>query len=363
MPPAQVFFEGPSPTDALMCDIPAPTDPSEKDCALPAEASDPNNVWLTQAATSLATTRSSLISLDFSQSAQAKCGANNPTKATYLGGGPFPDGATVCIDPAQFPNTYANETKACIAKCEDLINMSNLPFKPANVHDYCVANAKTSTNYKRSDFANACTAGGNPVMPFPEKRRAPEPVAWNDLSGGMTYDAATKNLTRAVAQSGPAIADFNEGAASVQVIKSGDAWVELETVTANQGVAVSLRNSCADPMNCVDSVPNTTDLGIALLFNETGEVYIFDAATVLFGGPYGTYTPGERYRLKVKDNNDGNATISFSRLTAPCTEGTVCAEDEFGPNVATLPYPLRLDVSIRGQNAGLSKATMVYIHQ
>ena len=84
-----------------------------------------------------------------------------------------------------------------------------------------------------------------------------------------------------------------------------------------------------------------------------------------FNGSYGTYNAGDRFRVRVTDNNDllpHTATITYTRLTAPCTPGTVCTEVQIGSQNAQSPsYPLRVDASLRDEGATLTNVTFVRI--
>ena len=91
-------------------------------------------------------------------------------------------------------------------------------------------------------------------------------------------------------------------------------------------------------------------------------------------GSIGTYNAGDRFRVRVTDNNDllpHTATITYTRLTAPCTPappGTappgvlVCPEIQIGSQTASSPsYPLRVDASLNQLGATLTNVTLVRI--
>jgi hypothetical protein len=97
-------------------------------------------------------------------------------------------------------------------------------------------------------------------------------------------------------------------------------------------------------------------------------VYIFESGTMVPGpGPTGevsTYNAGDRFRVRATDNNDDphTATITYTKLTAPCTPGTVCAEVQIGSQTAPSPsYPLQVDASLRDEGATLTNVTVVRI--
>ena len=127
---------------------------------------------------------------------------------------------------------------------------------------------------------------------------------------------------------------------------------------------IGLRESCADPVSCQDTDYGLSGIGFAISLNNTNGVYVLEAGTPLVvQGPFGDpYTAGERFRVRATDNHDGTATITYSRLTADCDDGTVCAEDVFFTHVGPSPsYPLRVDAIFREQNATLDDVTLVRI--
>jgi hypothetical protein len=182
---------------------------------------------------------------------------------------------------------------------------------------------------------------------------------------GTDDNGGTNTLTRSAATSVPA--DFDAGAASAQTIISGDAWVEFSAGENGLSHVLGLRNSCDDPMNdCPDADPSIDAIGFAISLNFDDQVYVIEtvpgpALNVL--GPFGTYTPGERFRVKIVNNHDGTATISYVRIMGACPDGTVCTEVPLATSTATPVYPLRVDTSFREQNASLTNVTLVRIQQ
>jgi hypothetical protein len=345
-----------------MCDFPNAEKQGVSSCATQAEVD--SGLYLSQstAATSLATSQKNALTLDWSPAALNEC-MGLPKKVQFLGG-EFPDGQQVCIDAAQqFPNVYANPTKACIARCEDVIAKGPGPF-PADIHDYCVNNAHTSTNFdKNSWYPNSCTSGGTPVPNFVDPRRTPEKVKWTDLNGA-TDNGGTNSITQTAPTTGSTIDDYKSGAASQQTILSGDAWVEFEVTALNQGMLLSLRPSCADPATCPDADPSVWDLGYALVMFTDGQVWVNEyTANPVAVGPFGAYSVGERYRVRAVDNHNGEATISYSRLLGPCAEGTQCAEQVLYTSLTPAAYPLRVDASMRVQGSTFANVTLVRIQQ
>jgi hypothetical protein len=343
-------------SDAIMCEMPAPVADPKDSCATAAEADDPANLSLTQAATALATNQKSSIALDWSPAALSAC-FGLPRKVTYLAGA-FPDGMPLCLNCAQqIPNVYATPAKACIAKCQDLITFGN-GVKPADITAYCIANATTAPNYDANICYNgACTSGGTPDPAFVDPRRAPEPLVWIDL-----IDTALGATPNTLVRSAPTSAspNFDAGAASAQIILSGDAWVEFSTTDNTLGHMLGVRNSCPDAAQCPDVSPFRDELTNALLLHENGEVYVQEGDPWMLLPPsFGPYSAGERYRIHITDNHDGTATVSYARYTGACGPAT-CPGDVFHTSVYQPAYPLRVDATLRVQNATLSDVTLVY---
>ena len=356
--PFPSFDPGPEPAaSAIMCDIPVVPGEGDDPCASMDEAA--SGIPLTAAATALATGVSHNIGLDFRPDVVAQCGG--PGKTRFQG--PFPDGFAVCLNcGAQIPAVYADPTEVCVAQCKDLINFGSGPIPDEGADAFCTANARVSTNFdKDTCFDNACTRGGTPSPDFVDPRRTPENVAWIDLFG---TDDFGNTLTRIAETTGPDDDDFNAGAASAQLITSGDAWVEFEATQTNLSHVLGVRASCDDPAACPDKDHSLDDIGFSISLNSNGMVYVIESATPLTVlGPFDPpYSIGERFRVKIKDNHNGTATISYARLIGPCTIGTVCTEDEFATMAGPAPqYPLRVNVSFREQSATIANVTIVRI--
>lgn len=358
-PPAK-FEPGTDATNAIMCDIPVPVAEGQSACATQAEAD--SGMALTAAGTALASGQSANFALDWSPAALAACGGLPIKKAFH---GPFPDGLTVCLNcGSQIPMVYATPEKACVAKCKELINYSDGPFPPEGTTAFCVANARTATNYDKDQcYPDVCSTGGTPLPGWVDPRRAPEPVKWIDHIG--TSDGSGSNtLTRIAPTTGVNVVDFNAGAASGQTIISGDAWVEFEASEINLTHVLSLRPSCAVPFDCPDMVPGLSEIGFAIDLASDGQVYVLENGSPLdVLGPFGPYAAGERFRIRVVDNHDGKAKISYSRIVGPCAPGTVCTEDVFLTSSGGPIYPLRVDSSFREQGGTLANVNLVRIKQ
>jgi hypothetical protein len=358
--PVEEFEKGPDATSAIFCEIPRPLDDDEDPCATQAEADNPDNISLSEAATAMVNGESSTFALDFSEAALTACGGL-PKKIPFYG--EYPKGLKVCIDcDAQIPAEYATPLKACIVVCRDQINFNGGPMPPEGAVDYCEANTKLAPNHKDGCYDGVCTINGSPDPSFVDPRESPEEVDWIDHIG--TDDSGgTNSLERTAATTGGTTADFNAGAASAQTIANGDGWVEFEAGDATTTVHVlGLRtSSCADPVNCPDDDPHISTVGFAIDLNSDGMVYVLEPdATAADGfavyGPFGPYTVGERYRIRATDNHDNTVSISYHRLVGGVEQPSFATN-----TVADPAYPLRVDTTFRDQGAQLDNVTIVRI--
>jgi hypothetical protein len=360
--PPKAFEPGPNATNAIMCDISKPEDEDVDYCATQAEIDDDVNISNTQAATALSTGKTRSFVLDWSDASLNECGGK-PKKIEMFG--PYPQGLTLCLNcGSQIPSVYATPVKACIAKCKDLVNAGTIPAEGTDA--FCLANTKTSTNYDKDICYEGVCDNGTPLPPgsFIDPRLTQEPVKWVDHIGTDDTGVDNNTLTRIAPTTGQTIADFNAGAASAQTILSGDAWIEFGAPEVDRDRVLSVRASCADASNCPDADPSLDAFGFGLDMNLDGQVYVVESAPALMiFGPFGPYTPTERYRVRVRDNHNGTATISYSRIVGVCAPGTECTEDVFFTSVATPPYPLRVDTSFHLQGGTLSNVTIVRIKQ
>ena len=371
--PDTTFQPGSDPTDAIMCDIPVPVaDPVLDNCATAAEAADPLNLPTTAAATALWNGQHSSFALDFSASAEADC-SGQPKKVTYLSGS-FPDGATVCINcTSQIPAVYATTTKACIAKCVDLLATLSSGFMPADKQAWCESNAHTSVNYDKNNcdprFHGACV-GGTPDPAFVDPRRAGEPIQWTDLIN-VSNPAGTTDLSQTTPDSGTTQDDFAAGAASDQIIISGDAWVDFEATTNDKAHVVGFRESrsagdveCDNAFDCPDTDPSLSDIGFGLGLGASGNVFVAESSPAInIIVLTDTYLAGDLFRVHVRDLHNGMAEISYAKITGACNPGAPCPENVFYTSVATPRFPLRVDASFREQGAQITNVNLVRIQQ
>ena len=348
-------------SSAIMCDIEKYQGATRR-CATPADLA--MGIPLAQAAEALATGQTSAVGLDFSSAAQAACGAGNPQAIDFRG--PFPEGTAVCINCGVIPTPHADATAVCVAKCQDLVDYGGAPYPPDRLA-FCTANAHPSTNFPASGcFDNACSTGGTLDPAFVDPRRAPEPVIWTDLIGTM---AVGNTLSRS-APTG-AGGELNAGAVSTQWIAHGDAYVEFEAGNSPgfTRIAGLSQVSGACPFPCTDSDPGILNLPFAISLNFAGKVYIVengvvpsDPAHTEPDGSWGSYAVGERFRVNLKDNNDGTAAVTYTRVAGTCVPGNPCVETPIYTHVGPAAvYPLRVDTSFREQNGSLANVNIVRI--
>ena len=345
---------GPTPhTSAIFCDI-------EKDagrhCATAADKA--MGVRLAAAAVALNTGQTSTIGLDESPAALARCGGE-PEAVLFQGA--FPEGYSVCLNcGAVLGPTYADANAVCVAQCEDVFDPAAITVPPpADVAAFCGLHAHASTNFPISScFDGACTTGGMLRPDFADPRRLPEALIWVDLIG---VSAASNNLTRTAATT----TNFDAGAASPQWMSRGDAYVEFSASETDKSHVIGF-GEVGCPFPCADVDPSLADIGFAVSLNRDGRFYVVEGGVLATGpdvnGSFGTYAVGQRFRVSAKDNSDGTASITYSRLTASCVPGTPCPETVFFTHVGgSAQYPLRVDASFREQGATLADVRVVRI--
>jgi hypothetical protein len=373
-PDAKWFQPGLEPaSNAIMCDIPKPNTIGQGngECATQDEVDsyliDGFGFSLSEAATGLVTGKSAETSgeivFDFSQAAKDSCDGL-PRKIEFFGR--FPDGLPICLNCGdQIPDTYGDTTKACIAKCKDLIEETS-DGVVVDVAGYCIANTRTSTNYdKNICYDGLCTSGGNVDWAggFVDPRRTPDKVNWTDFNFAE-YNAADDTMFMNAASG-----DFIAGGASAQTVAKGDAWVEFEVTQGNAAYALSLRESvdnvgqpCFDTINCPDDDFGLNKIGFGLLLFTDGFVYeVTSSPTVTTMALNVPWAVGDRFRVRANDKGNGTATISYSKLT--CMQGMACTENVFHTSSGVPKYPLRVDSSLREQNSGFKNVHFVHIRQ
>ena len=354
--PPPHLTKGESRTSAIMCEIEKFQTPVRR-CANSQDLQ--MGVPLTMAAEALVAGQLSPVGLDYSPAAQLVCGTGFPQAIDFYG--PFPNGLPVCLNCGVIPTPHADATAVCVAKCRDLINSGVGPFPPDRLA-FCNANARPATHFPSSGcYDNACFEGT--LRPdFADPRQIPEPVVWRDPIG---VSVAGANLT----QISPTTTGntFNAGAVSAQWVHANDAYVEFEAAENNLSHVAGfaqIPGGCAFP--CADTDPDITDIEFGLSLNADGRYYVLEAGQVLAGldidGSRGTYVAGERFRVRVKDNFDGKATVSYTKIVGACVPGKPCNESPiFSHTTPTAFYRLRVAAAFREQNATLANVSIVRI--
>jgi hypothetical protein len=346
-------------TSAIMCDIEKFQGPTRR-CATPTDLA--MGIPLANAAEALVTGQASNVGLDFSPAAQAACGTGIPQAIDFQGS--FPDGLAVCLNCGVIPVPHADATAVCVAQCRDLIAEDTVGPAPPDPLAFCTANARPSTHFPTSGcFEDACSTAGTLRPDFADPRRIAEAVVWRDLIGTA---AVGSTLTR-TAPTSPPPDDLTAGAVSTQWITRGDAYVEFEAADITRTKIAGLSQvpgACVFP--CTDSDPGITNLPFAISLNAFDKVFVVENGAVPPGGPdvdgsWGTYAIGERFRVRVTDNNDGTGTVTYSRIVGACVPGNPCNETVFHTAASAAVYPLRVDTSFREQNGTLANVSIVRI--
>jgi hypothetical protein len=342
--------------NAVFCDV--PRSPGRR-CATAADKAI--GIRLSAAAIALVTGQKSTIGLDDSPEALARC-SGEPEAVLFQS--EFPDGHAVCVDCGGAigapPHAYADANTLCVSECKDLYVATGQPGDPAL---FCAFLSHVSTNFAPSGSAcydGACSDGGIPLPDFVDPRRTPEPVVWGDLAGvGVT---GTTLIRTAPTPPNPQV--FDAGAASTQLFTHGDGYVEFTVNEVDKSRLCGL-SSGAPP----DTNPDAASIGFAFDLFKDGHIYLFEKGTKIAGpdtdpghqNSFGVYQTGEKYRINVRDNFDGTAKITYSRVTASCSVGNLCPDQLLYTSTSPAPYPIRVDSSFHDQGATLSDVRVVRI--
>jgi hypothetical protein len=328
---------------------------------------------LARAAVAFRENEVSTIGLDYSPEALARCNGV-PEAVTFEC--PFPDGCPVGINCDQIGpgRKYANEDAVCLDRCADLFgetlrNGEFLPDVPPDpvVRSFCQARARASTNLgepcSNLFLFGACTAEGALRPGFQDPRRHLEPVHWRHRIGVAVSGARSNTLTKTA----PGTGSFDSGAASLDAITTGDAYVEFTAVSTDTARALGLSVGAASELN-PDLNPTLAGIGFGIRLSPAGDVFIHESSDqeVPGGQPNGaftTYAAGDRIRVSLTDNNTNppTATITYSVIPAACT-GPLCAGIVLR-TAGPAPYPFRVDASLRTPGAVLDDVSMVRIKQ
>lgn len=342
--PQNVFYKGP---DVLFCDI---EKQNGRHCASADEKA--TGIALTAAAEALVSGQTGMSGLDFSPAALARC--NGEPEAVEFEGA-FPQGTGICLNcaaPAQ-----SDPLAACVNRCEAITTPGVAPT-PA-VTASCQARTMLSANALSTSaacFAGFCDVNNVPAPETASLRNAPETVEWTDLIGAS---ASGGTLTK-TDPTPPNLQTFDGGGVSSQTITKGDGYLEF---TADETTTARLAgfSTATGP----DTDPSFQSIGLAIDLFRDSRYYVFAAGVKQSGpdvnGAFGTYATGQVFRVHVKDRFDGTATVSVSRVTATCSNGSPCPEIFFFTNPTPIAYPLRVDTSFREQNGTIKNARVVRI--
>jgi hypothetical protein len=347
LPDINNFDPGTPPhTGAIFCDI-----ERARRCATPEDLA--MGTRLASAAVALVAGQpGTMIGIDDSPAALASC-SGSPVAIVFEGS--FPQGLPVCVNCGEtIPIIYPDTDAACQVRCHDLFGAMapDGSFRPtipptADTIAFCAANARASTNVPLNGcFEDACTTAGTLLLDFADPRRIPEPVDWINLNG---VSAAGGTLTRTA----PTTGFSDAGASSSQLIAGGDAYLEFTATETNTARTAGLSSGPPPPGGITF---NDIDFGLLLLLDEI---------LVVENGPavsnFGLYAAGSKFRVKLRDNFDGTATVSYARITGPCVDGAPCNETVFHTSANPATYPVRVDAMFREQGGTITEARIARI--
>ena len=307
--------------------------------------------------------------LDYSPDALAACG-DLPQVVTYLG--PYPEGSALCVkylDVIGPTAPYGDPNDVCRAWCNDL--HGNTGGGTLAITTFCNNHAKASTSFPVSDdqvkffglggYLGACTGEGglqpdyDTDGPFIDPRRLPEPVPWDAgsiVGVSVGSDPAISTLTRTA----PTTGNTDAGAASSQLIKSGDGYLEFTALERNTRRVIGLAIGSAP-----NPAPGVNNIDFAIDLRADGTLRVLEGGVVRFN--LASYAAGQIFRIKVTDNHNGQATVSYSTVIGSCVPGAACADPVFYTHTGPAPasYPLHVDAALVNQGATLANVRMVRI--
>jgi hypothetical protein len=219
----------------------------------------------------------------------------------------------------------------CVAKCVDLVEQGGMP-PSEGAQAFCESNARVSTNLDPSTCLNGvCTDGGTLKPDFVDPRREQEEVTWVDLGGDAS--ALDNNLSKLTGASGA----FDSGARSQEIITHGDAWVEF---AANETGVSHVVGVSHDDGGLDD--PSLADVEFAISRNYDGAVYIVEDNAEVINGPFGTYAPGERFRLQAA----GPQRLNINNVSGDVRiQQGVALQEHFGAHDVHRAGPRRHDLA------------------
>lgn len=333
----------------IFCDIERPV---PRRCAAPEDMA--GGIRLKSAALALVAGATTTIGgLDDSPDVTG-CATGQPQVVEFFG--PFPQGSPVCLNCVDAigpgPLQHASNADVCIARCLDLFDPDDANVPPsAEAVAWCTPErARLSTNFPISGSCTdlACNTMGALRADFEDQRERPEPVSWTNIDGVMT---GFGSLTRIAPYTGLSDA----GASSFDLIASGDAYFEF-TATETTTARTAGLSSGPPPLGGIEF----GDIGFGLLL-MTAPVQILALENGLTVATYPEFPAGQRFRLKLRDNQNGTANVSFATVGPGCEDGIECFETVFHESDNTIAYPVRIDAMFREQFGTLTDIGLVRI--
>ena len=361
------LVRGPLPrADVVFCDVAL-----TRRCATPLDIQ--NGIRLSEAAVALNEGRSSGIGIDDSPAAMERCRDVTGGPEAVLFDGMFPEGLPVCVNCAEVVGpgkVNADAAAVCQAYCYDLVleppNEDGLtyPVTPptADTIDGCRAAASVSVNMTLDAcIANACDDAGTLTHFYVDPRRVPEAVVWTDVVGAEPGGAAGNDLIRTMVTTGA----FDTGAISQQRFTRGYGFVEFSAAGGfSQIVGLSqLPVGCSEPCSDGDATDGSIHFGVLVRYD--GAFFVYESGVQRAGpgldGSFGPSMPGDRFRVFVRDNADGTASVLYTKLVGTCTPGALCNETIFYTSTNAVRYPLRVDSSLFHQGATVTDVRVMRI--
>jgi len=340
---------GPEPRSGVVfCQI---EKPGSRHCASPQEIDDLDSLTLAAGAEALVLKQGGRIALDYSPN---DCDPPGPQVVEFEGR--FPEGLPVCVNCSAAASSAITALDLCIAQCEDITAPGVVPADSAT-HADCVERTQFAINASFPFCVeNACSDAGHFSEAFDDKRHLPDPVIWVHQVG-VDGGGGDGTLTRVAGMTG----SFDAGADSSQMVTAGDAYVEF-TASGPAATRVAGFSEGSGDTNTDYALINFS----ISLFKE-GCFYVYeknvqalgDVQTCSAPDAFGAFNSGDKFRVSLKDNFDGTATVSYAQVTASC--GTQIDCPPFFTSLTKANYPLRVDTSFREKEGQLGAVVLVRI--
>jgi hypothetical protein len=343
-----------SPKTAVFCDIEVK---DARHCATDQDKAI--GIRLAEAAIALNEGKAMNVGLDDSPAALQRY-SGQPEAVPFKGS--FPQGQPFCpalTDPFDIQ-------ASCVSACENQFGHTDakgnfIPDDPPDptVVAFCQAAAHPSTNVPASGFTDGCTDGGKLRDDFVEPRKDFEPVVWDPASSLGVSPGGSDGST--LTRTAPTTGAFDAGGGSGgQAITRGDGFLEFAANEQNTARLGGLTTGASADVN-----PDFATINFAIDFFTDSQFFVFEngvkAAGPGINGAFGSYAQGDRFRISVRDNFDGTATISYAKVVGPCNAGTPCQTQVFYTSPTHATYPLHVDSSFREQGGTLANVRLVRI--